>query len=38
LKLRELPIERIATHGMKQFGGSVHLANDTAGNITAQVT
>jgi hypothetical protein len=38
LKLRKLPIERIATHGLKQFGGSILDADDTAGNITAQVT
>ena len=37
LKLRKMPIERIATHGLKQFGGGVHVADDTAGNITVQV-
>jgi hypothetical protein len=37
LKLRQLPIEWIATHGLKQFCGSIHAADDTAGNITAQV-
>ncbi|WP_294996592.1 hypothetical protein [Sulfuritalea sp.] len=37
LKLRQLPIERIATHGLKQFDGSIHAINDTTGNITAQV-
>jgi hypothetical protein len=37
LKLRKLPIERIAAHGLKQFCGSVHVADDTAGNITVQV-
>ena len=38
LKLRKLPIEGIATHGLKQFGGGVHAQNDTAGNITAQAS
>ena len=37
LKLRKLPIEGITAHGLKQFCGSVHGADDTAGNITAQV-
>lgn len=37
LKLRKLPIERIGSHGLKQFRGSTHIANDTAGNITVQV-
>jgi hypothetical protein len=37
LKLRKLPVERIAAHGLKQLRGSVHRDDDTAGNITAQV-
>ncbi|MCK9282752.1 MAG: hypothetical protein M0P39_00525 [Rhodocyclaceae bacterium] len=36
LKLRKLPIEWIATHGLKQFGGCIHKKNDTAGNIMVQ--
>ena len=38
LKLRKLPIERIAAHGLKQLSGSVHGCHDTAGNITAQAS
>jgi hypothetical protein len=36
LKLRKLPIERIVAHSLKQFCGSVHVGNDTMGNITVQ--
>lgn len=37
LKLRQFPIEWIATHGLKQLRGSIHGLDDTAGNITAQM-
>ena len=36
LKLRNLPIQWIASHRNQKFRGSVHLSYDTAGNITTQ--
>ena len=36
LKLRDLPIQWIASHRNQKLRGSVHLSHDTAGNITAQ--
>jgi hypothetical protein len=38
LKLRKLPIEWIAAHGLKQLRGGIHGEDDTTGNITAQAS
>ncbi|SBT10025.1 hypothetical protein ACCAA_810056 [Candidatus Accumulibacter aalborgensis] len=36
LKLRDLSVQRVATHGNQELSGSIHRRNGTAGNITTQ--